>query len=435
MDRTTSLAIIADDLSSAIDCGIQVAQSGLRTVVPLQGYRVPSTCDGVDIISVDTDSRSMAAEQAYHEARRATSELMEAGCDSMYKSVDSTLRGNLGAEIDGVLDASGIGCSVVAPAYPLYGRTTIGGRHFVSGTPIDQTEFGRDPQNPVRESNIIKLLSSQSKRKIGHIALDVLHAGNDAVAGALVKHLTKGAGHVVFDVQEEEDLERLALAITTVDLNVLWVGSTGLARVIPSVIGMEPISSSTARPGLRGRQVMIVSGSVSEVTRRQLLVLEDTQGVTFAKMDPLACLSGGGELRREIDRCSNVLVRGVESGSDVVLHVSSTRKEIESTQEVGRIRGLSESQVSSLVVLSLARVARQVFNACEIRGVVLTGGDTAKAVCKFLEGEAIQMICPVEPGIPLGVMLGAHDLLVVTKAGGFGSENALVVSVEKMRNT
>ena len=434
MHRTTRLAIIADDLSSATDCGIQVAQGGLRTVVPLQGYRLPSACEDVDVISVDTDSRSMAAQQAYHEARRATSELMEAGCGSMYKSVDSTLRGNLGAEIDGVLDALGIGCAVIAPAYPLYGRTTIGARHLVNGTPIDQTEFGSDPRSPVRESNIVKLLSSQSKRRIGHIALDVLHAGNEATADALVKHHANGAGHVVFDVREEEDLERLALAVGKIDMNVLWVGSTGLARVIPAAIGMESVSSSAAGSELRGRQIMIVAGSASEITRKQLLVLENAQGVTLATMNPLACVSGGADLEAEIERCSNVLVRGVEAESDVVLRVSSTRKEIESTQEVGRKRELSESQVSNLIVSSLAGVARQVLNACELRGVILTGGDTAKAVCESLEAEAIRMISAVEPGIPLGVLMGAHDLLVVTKAGGFGSENALIASVKKMRN-
>jgi len=434
MHKTTRLAIIADDLSSATDCGIQVAQVGLRTVVPLQGYRFPAACGDVDVVSVDTDSRSMAPQDAYREARRATEELMDAGCDSIYKSVDSTLRGNLGAEIDGVLDASGIGCAVVAPAYPLYGRTTIGGRHFVNGIPIDQTEFGSDPQCPVRESDIVKLLSSQSKRKVGIVSLEALHAGNEAVAEALATLLNNGIGLVAFDVQEEEELEQLALAVGALDSRVLWVGSTGLARVIPEAIGMQAGKPSTVGPGLRGRQVMVVAGSASEVTRKQLLVLENAEGVISTKMNPLACVAGGGEQQAEIEHCRSSLVRGVEAGKDVVLHVSSSRSEIETTQASGRKRDLSDEQVSALIVSAMARVAREVLEACAVRGIILTGGDTAKAVCEALDAEAIRMIDAIEPGIPLGMLLGGRELLVVTKAGGFGSENALLASVEKMRN-
>ena len=47
--------------------------------------------------------------------------------------------------------------------------------------------------------------------------------------------------------------------------------------------------------------------------------------------------------------------------------------------------------------------------------------------------EAIEILDQVEPGIPLGRMTGRHEMLVVTKAGGFGSENSLAKSVERIR--
>lgn len=58
--------------------------------------------------------------------------------------------------------------------------------------------------------------------------------------------------------------------------------------------------------------------------------------------------------------------------------------------------------------------------------MILTGGDTAKGVCKQLSVSGIQLIQEVEPGIPLGRLIGANPLLVVTKAGAFGNENSLL---------
>src|ERR1044071_2581841 len=100
----TRLAIIADDLSSATDCGAQVVRSGLSVVVPLGGYSLPSQARPTDVISVDTDSRSLPPDHAYAKVKAASQQLVAEGWTHFYKSVDSTLRGNLGAEIEAVMD-------------------------------------------------------------------------------------------------------------------------------------------------------------------------------------------------------------------------------------------------------------------------------------------------------------------------------------------
>jgi uncharacterized protein YgbK (DUF1537 family) len=94
------LAIIADDLSSATDCGAQVVRSGLSVVVPLGGYSLPGGARPPQVISVDTDSRSLSSDDAYAKVRIAAQQLVAEGWTNFYKSVDSTLRGNLAAEID-----------------------------------------------------------------------------------------------------------------------------------------------------------------------------------------------------------------------------------------------------------------------------------------------------------------------------------------------
>src|SRR5215216_1433710 len=185
----TSFAIIADDLSSATDCGAQVVRSGLSAVVPLYSYSLPKQARSVQVISVDTDSRSLPPDQAYAKVRAPAQELLAEGWTDFYKSVDSTLRGNLGVEIEAVLEVVQPDCAIIAPAFPKYGRTTVNGIQYLHGRPLHDTEFGTDPTAPVKDADIARRLAEGSPRKAGQLSLDQVRAGpreiEDAVRGLL----------------------------------------------------------------------------------------------------------------------------------------------------------------------------------------------------------------------------------------------------------
>nr|MDA8217235.1 hypothetical protein [Dehalococcoidales bacterium] len=68
-------------------------------------------------------------------------------------------------------------------------------------------------------------------------------------------------------------------------------------------------------------------------------------------------------------------------------------------------------------------------------GMVLTGGDTAVALCKALGVGALAIEGEVEPGVPYGRLLEGPlaGLLVVTKAGGFGSPEAIAKAISFIR--
>jgi D-threonate/D-erythronate kinase len=135
----TRLAIIADDLSSATDCGAQVVRSGLSVVVPLGSYSLPTQAHATQVISVDTDSRSLSADSAYAKVKAAAQQLVADGWTHFYKSVDSTLRGNLGAEIEALMDVVQPDFAIIAPAFPKYGRTTVEGVQHLHGRPLHET--------------------------------------------------------------------------------------------------------------------------------------------------------------------------------------------------------------------------------------------------------------------------------------------------------
>ncbi len=100
------IAIIADDLTGASDTGVQLARRGLHTIVALDPHQ-PASVPDCDVLVVDTDSRALTGPEAYATVARAVRKVMTAGYQPVYKKLDSTLRGNIGAELDAVMDEGG----------------------------------------------------------------------------------------------------------------------------------------------------------------------------------------------------------------------------------------------------------------------------------------------------------------------------------------
>ncbi len=110
-------------------------------------------------------------------------------------------------------------------------------------------------------------------------------------------------------------------------------------------------------------------------------------------------------------------------GRDVILATAgmaeAAQGEKEVTAQLGRVvRGLVPGDNVNV-------------NVC---GLVLTGGDTAAAVCSALAVTALWLRGEVQPGIAWGALLDGAlpGLPVVTKAGGFGDDDVLEVAVRHL---
>jgi uncharacterized protein YgbK (DUF1537 family) len=128
------LAIIADDLTGALDAAAPFATRGIGTVVALSPDALPRALEARPrIVGVSTDSRETAPEAANAAVRAALAHL-PAGTP-IFKKVDSRLKGNVAAELDAIAHHH----SLVVPAIPAFGRITRQGRveGFGVSAPID----------------------------------------------------------------------------------------------------------------------------------------------------------------------------------------------------------------------------------------------------------------------------------------------------------
>ncbi len=428
------LAIIADDLSSATDCGAQIVRSGLSVVVPVEGYSLPSQVQAADVVSVDTDSRSLPSDQAYAKVRAVSQRLVAEGWRNFYKSVDSTLRGNLGAEIEAVLDTVEPDCAIIAPAFPKYGRTTVNGVQYLHGRPLHETEFGTDPTAPVKDADIIRRLAEGSRRKAGRLTLDLLRAGPAQIQATIQELLADEVELVVVDIEEQKDLQRICLGLAQSDLRVVWVGSTGLAEFIPLAFEVNPVSDpfnhhQRADP----RPSLALVGSASETTRQQLGYAQTSHGLSTIHLDPARIIQSGITAADELENAHIKLRAAIDSGRDAALVVSASREEIAVTQQLGAALHLSPAQVAQQIVEGLAAAGSKLVREGCISGIVATGGDTANALCHALGVQALEILGEVEAGIPIMRLLGERSLPLVTKAGGFGSPSAMADALLKVK--
>lgn len=117
------IVIIADDLTGACDTGIKFHNVGLKTRVLTSPLAVGSFLPpDVPVISVNTCSRCMPAEQAKKVVGSLLATLHDRGDFYLYKKVVSVLRGNVMAEIEGVFDTLRPDFVIVASAFPENGR-------------------------------------------------------------------------------------------------------------------------------------------------------------------------------------------------------------------------------------------------------------------------------------------------------------------------
>ena len=82
----------------------------------------------------------------------------------------------------------------------------------------------------------------------------------------------------------------------------------------------------------------------------------------------------------------------------------------------------------------LGELVMRILDKTSTRNLILTGGDTAIGVCEKLGIHQLTIVEELLPGIPLSLgRLKTHgDVNIVTKAGGFGEEDALYVLFEKL---
>ncbi|CAI0997169.1 D-threonate kinase [Serratia quinivorans] len=407
------LIVIADDFTGANDTGVQLAKKGARTDVLLNDRQKPPR--GCDVLVINTESRALSADDAHDKVFAALTPYC--GGDEtplIYKKIDSTFRGNVGTEIEAAMLACGAQLAIVAAAIPTAGRITLKGECWVHNVPLVETEFASDPKTPIVSSHIKTLIALQTDIPVHELDLSVVRGGE--LSKRLDGFSQQGRCIVVVDAEQDGDLILLAQSINKIHGKLLLVGAAGLANALSADLYLSP------RQRL---PVLVVAGSMSEATRKQIIFAEQEKllGIVDIDVGALLTVEGAQACEQIVDQAVALL----QKRQHCVLRTCRDADARDLVADLCVKTQLSRQQLSDRISQSLGDITLAIINYAQIGGLFLTGGDIAIAVARALGAQGYRITSEVAPCIPCGTFVNSDidDLPVITKAGGFGGEATL----------
>lgn len=376
--------VVADDLTGAADTAVAFAAAGLPTQVAFAGT---STHRVTAVLALDTDSRRHTPDRA---ADAVTAALRGAPAARLrMKKIDSTLRGNLGAETGAACDALGCGLAICAPAFPRAGRHTRAGVQWAMGERVG--EVG----------------DCFPGFQVATLGLEAVRAGRCAEE---LLELADRAQLVVVDAETDDDLVEVVRAGAALPQDVLWVGAGGLGAALAAVTS-APSSVGGPPPPLPG-PVLAVVGSATPVAAAQAEALV-ADGAAEIAVPVEALLEGGAA--GWADRVAAALADGV----DVVVTIAHGER-----IQPGHGRRVVEALGTTLApVVVRARPA----------AVLATGGETALTLARAVGASGLDVHAELEPGVVRSALTGGPGTTIVTKAGAFGDPGTLVRALGILR--
>jgi 2-keto-3-deoxygluconate transporter len=417
------LLIVADDFTGANDTGVQFGKKKLRSIIITNKDDISKTLNDCDVLIYDTESRFDDKDRAYKKTYEA-GKIAKSEIKNIYKKLDSTFRGNIGSEISGLMDSLEIKYSVVVPAVPANGRITKNGNVYVKGILLAETESAYDPKNPVRESYIPKIISSQTDKRIEVINYTDVSAGKENLVKKLEQHFNNDVNIIVIDALVDADLDIIASAVTSVREKVLFAGSYGLAEYLPKYLKIKKAKKSN----------IIIAGSISEVTLKQTDHAKDKTEVTLIDVEIAKIFTG--ERSKERKRIIDIVKKSSLRGEDVIIRSASSKDVVTRSFESGQKHGLDKLRISEIIAFFLGEIAGVIIQEIKINGILFTGGDTAIKAVKYLNVSGTIIQDEILSGIPYGHFNEDQykNITIVTKAGGFGNEDAFVQVLNFLNN-
>jgi uncharacterized protein YgbK (DUF1537 family) len=224
---------LADDMTGALEIGSKFSAAGLHTIVSAK----PGPHHLATVVVFDTETRHLHSDEAAKEVRRFVLASAAVNPRLIYKKTDSTLRGNITAELEALAELYPDWSIGYAPAYPALKRTVQSGVLYVDGIALAETAFAHDALNPVSDSRVSALLNPKLPCTI-------------------------------FDGEVEADLVNSARAILGHDTMRIAAGPAGLAEMIAREID---VSRDTLPMLPRVRTCLVFNGSRHECSATQML--------------------------------------------------------------------------------------------------------------------------------------------------------------------
>lgn len=427
------MGVVADDVTGSNDIGIMFAKSDYLTHIysfeDASSFAVSKEdLSAPDVLILDTNSRLDPPEVAYQKVFAATRVLQQAGCHQFHNKTCSVFRGNIGAEFDAMLDALRLEFAVVVLGFPKNGRTTVNGIHYVHGKKLEDSEFRHDPIHPMKRSDLVDILQSQTKRKVALLTHDVVDRGADVLRDEIQRMRTQ-CQYLILDVTDQSALATIARAVY--DESVLC-GSSAIAEELPVIWGPPQARGQIQKlPPLTDMGILVVAGSLMPQTAAQIGYLKQKNVPSFV-LDTSKLFDLAQREAHIASLCADIAA-SLRIGNDVIFHSPNDSQALETTNRLGVAHSISRTEISRRVSEALAEVTARILADTEQNRLVVAGGETSATVCTRLGINGMRVWKEIQPGLPSCVSLNDPPRMLVLKSGSFGKPDFFEQALEHLR--
>lgn len=410
---TIRLGCIADDFTGATDLANNLVRAGMRTV---QAIGVPAAPldDPADAVVVALKTRTIDPAEAVAQSLAALAWLRSQGAEQIYfkycSTFDSTPQGNIGPVIDALMTALDTPFTIATPAFPDNKRTVFKGYLYAGDVLLSESGMQNHPLTPMTDPNLVRVLSAQTRRRVGLIDYTVVARGRDAIRVRIGELQAEGVEIAIVDAISNDDLLVLGPALQGMPL--VTAGS-GVAIGLPANWGLAPGSAAglAREPGLQA----VVAGSCSTATQGQVAAFIEAGRPAWA-LDPLRIAADGGVAAVVAEALAWATSRLADG--PVLIYSTARPDAVQATQAA-----LGAAHAGALIETALAQIAKGLA-AQGVRQLIVAGGETSGAVVQALGLTLLAIGEQIDPGVP---WCAGHAqavrarLSVVLKSGNFGA--------------
>jgi uncharacterized protein YgbK (DUF1537 family) len=406
------LGAIADDFTGATDLAGMLVKHGMRTV---QMIGVPLAAPPVDTdaVVIALKTRTVPAEEAMAASLAALRWLRDAGCRQfLFKycsTFDSTDRGNIGPVAEALMEALHTDFTIACPAFPANGRAVFRGYLFVGDVLLDESGMRNHPLTPMTDSNLVRVLGRQSRRKVGLVRHERVRGGAAEIRQAFLDARRDGVGMAIVDATSDADLMAIGAACREMPL---VTGGSGIAMGLAANFreqGLPADAPAGELPRVEGREA-VISGSCSAATQRQVAAMQ-ARAPAF-RVDPVRVAAGADVVGEAVEWAVARL-----DGGPLLIYATANAATVEGVQ-----KALGVERAGALVEATLAAIACRLVDS-GVRRLIVAGGETAGAVVRTLRVAGLRIGREIDPGVPWTVSLGDRPLALALKSGNFGTDD------------
>lgn len=409
MDFFKELAIIADDFTGANDTGVQFTKKGYRVFVSANYKYSKKIKDG--ILVVNTESRLIDKNEAKERIVSALNGIKNQTL-VFYKKIDSTFRGNIGIEIETMMNELSYNICILANGFPDLGRTIEDGICYLNDIPLNETDFANDPINPMKVSSIKKILEEQTLYQSTIVTIEDIYSGD--FENVFLDCLESNE-KMIFICDTNSNAELLSIAKIAYEYidKILCVGCAGFANALSSIRSFAPLC--------------FVSGSLYLNSIKQInkIIESGTSYLINIDKELFFSLENHDSMYKEIE---DQVIFAVNNRKNIVISLSSSEKDRADSLFYAEKNNVSKSNTARYIAENTSKIIKSVLSYTNIKALFISGGDTAINIIDALECNEVSLLGEIEKGVPYGILKdGLYPCLPIsTKAGGFGNEDTLL---------